>query len=100
MLTPQFAAIAPIFNPMSAFCMLFADNRHHAGKSDSSGIITCRQKGSVSSILCAARFRAGVLRNAVLSFVLAQDRYKSVLSNASSGQLSPLSILADPVIGQ
>jgi hypothetical protein len=77
------AAIAPVFYSMAAFRVLFADidHWHYACRSDSLGIITCQRKRSVSSILCSARFSAGVLQTEVLSFVLVQDRYKSVLSS-------------------
>jgi hypothetical protein len=68
-----FAVITPIFYSMAAFCMLFAYIHHYAGRSDLLGIITCRRKRSASSILCAARFHAGVLWIAVLSFVLVQN---------------------------
>jgi hypothetical protein len=102
MLTSQFAVIALIFNSMAAFCRLFANIHHYAGHSDLLGIIICLRKRSVSSILCAARFRARVLWTAVLSFVLVQDGYKSVLSSGApeSGPRLPLSILADQLIGQ
>jgi hypothetical protein len=61
--------------------MLFATIYHYAGRSDSLGIIDLLSKRLVSSILCAARFRAGLLRTAVLSLILVQDEYTSVFSS-------------------
>jgi hypothetical protein len=63
MLTPQFAAIAPISIPWLLFaCCLLK--------------FTSEKVGLVNSLS-----RAGVLRTVVLSFFFAQDEYKSVLSS-------------------
>jgi hypothetical protein len=61
--------------------MVFATIYHYARRSDSLDIIDLLSKRLVSSILCAARFRAGLLRTAVLSLVLVQDGYTSVWSS-------------------
>jgi hypothetical protein len=45
MLTLQFAEMAPLFNPMAAFCMVYANNHHYASRSDLLGIITCQFAG-------------------------------------------------------
>jgi hypothetical protein len=77
--TPHFVKKAPIFYSMAAFCMLFADIRLYVGRSDLLGIIPCGEKRLVSSSLCVAQFRAGALLTAVLTFVLMQDGFTSVL---------------------
>jgi hypothetical protein len=81
------------FYSMAAFRMLFADIHHFAGRSDSLGINTCRQKS------CAARFCAGALdRSFQLHFRVRQ--VSACCQAASSGPRSPLSVLTDPVICQ
>jgi hypothetical protein len=89
----------PIYNSIARFRMLFANIHHYACRSKLLGIITCRRKRSASSILCAARFREGVLRPAVFRFVLVQDGYRAFCQAASYGPRSLLSVVATSEIG-
>jgi hypothetical protein len=104
MLTPQFAAIAPSFIPWLLFacCMLILTIMPVAVIC--SVLSLAGEKGSVSSIVCVARFRTRVFLTAVLSFVLAQDRYTSVLSSdilrTAIAIVSSRRRVADLVIGQ
>jgi hypothetical protein len=96
-------SICPYFYSMVTFCMLFANIHHHACQSNLLSIITCQRKRSVLPIPCTAQFHAGVLWTTVLSFVLEQDTYKSVLSSSvvqTAIATVTLSVVADQVIGQ